>query len=120
MRVSASPRPSSALNGTSGPRWTPTRRDEKSDAGGTEDPAAAGLRQEHWLYITEEEQSDSYYALCALDHFIGEARKRGVRRLTLWSDNGSGFHSAEFVVGLQQRARDHQIVLEGAFFAPGE
>jgi hypothetical protein len=102
-------------------RAAPGPDEKKNDIGsGAEDPAAEGLRQEHWLYITEEEQSDSYYALCALDHFLGEARKRGVRRLTLWSDNGSGFHSGEFVVGLRQRARDHQIVLEGAFFAPGE
>ena len=87
----------------------------------TEEPAAAGLRMDHYLYLSEGEHSDSYYALAALQHFAADAVKaRGVKELTIWSDNGSGFHSGEFVNGMQALSRSLKLDISAAFFAPGE
>jgi len=66
-RVSASKRPFSGWSLLS----IAPDPDEK-EARAADDRPRTGLRQQHGLYMTEGEQSDSFYALCALYHYIGE------------------------------------------------
>ena len=82
---------------------------------------AQHIRRQHTHYIyTTYPTHDQYLNLSCLQIILTEAHERKVKKITIFSDNGSGFHSVDQILFQSSIANMYSIEWIGNFYPAGE